>query len=47
MKEILANVLSIQFSDISIKAKTNEKMDSMGQEQSISAQAIVLVSKSR
>ena len=43
MKENLAPLLNIDESDISIKAKTNEKLDSMGEGQSISTQAIVLV----
>ena len=47
MRQNIANALEIDINCVSIKAKTNEKMDSMGQEQSISAQAIVLVSKSR
>ena len=47
MRKNLAEALNIDIDCISIKAKTNEKMDSMGQEQSISAQAIALISKSR
>lgn len=45
MREKIANTLLIDVSCISIKAKTNEKMDSMGQERSISANAAVLVEK--
>ena len=43
MKEILANVLSIQFSDISIKAKTKEKLDAVGESKAIEANAIILL----
>ncbi len=40
MKETLAPILKIEQSALSIKAKTNEELDSMGQENSISAQAV-------
>ena len=43
MKEKLANVLSIQFSDISIKAKTKEKLDAVGESKAIEANAIILL----
>ena len=35
--------MNLELNQVSIKAKTNEKLDSMGEGQSISAQAIVLV----
>lgn len=45
MRENIASILEIDINDISIKAKTNEKLDSMGEGLSISAQAVVLVEK--
>ena len=45
MREILANVLSIAPQNISIKAKTNEKMDAVGQKLAIEAHSVVLVRK--
>lgn len=43
MKEILARVLDIPFDNLSIKAKTKEKMDAVGQKLAIEANAIVLL----
>ncbi len=43
MRETLSIAIGIDINLISIKAKTNEQMDSQGQELSISANAIVLV----
>lgn len=45
MKEVLCNILGIETAQLSIKAKTNEKMDAVGQELAIEAQAIVLLKK--
>ncbi len=45
MKEVLCQILSIDPDRISIKAKTNEKMDAVGQELAIEAQAVVLLKK--
>ncbi len=45
MRKNIAGVLNLELNQISIKAKTNEKMDSMGQGCSISTNAIVLVDK--
>lgn len=45
MRETIAKTLEIDINDISIKAKTNEKLDSIGLGLSISAQAVVLVEK--
>jgi len=45
MRENIANVLSIELNQISIKAKTNEKMDSIGNGAAIVANAIVLLNK--
>lgn len=47
MREKISNTLEIDIDSISIKAKTNEKLDSMGEEKSISAQAVVLLQKNR
>ena len=43
MKEILANVLDIEIEDISIKAKTKECLDAVGEKRAIEAQAVVLL----
>ena len=45
MKEILAHVLEISPSDLSIKAKTKEKLDAVGQNLAIEANAVVLLAK--
>lgn len=43
MKEVLSDILETEF--ISIKAKTNEKMDAVGQELAIEAHAAILLGK--
>ena len=43
MKEVLCKVLEINENTLSIKAKTNEKMDAVGQELAIEAQAVVML----
>ena len=43
MRKNIAQVLNLELNQISIKAKTNEKMDSVGEGRAISANAIVLV----
>lgn len=43
MKKNIASVLSIPVDKISIKAKTNEQMDSVGNMQAISAQSVVMI----
>ena len=45
MKEVLVKVLEIKPEDLSIKAKTKEKMDAVGQNLAIEANAIVLLKK--
>ncbi len=45
MKKVLANALNISQSLISIKAKTNEKMDAVGELKAIEANAVVLLVK--
>ena len=40
MKEVLCHILSIEPDRLSIKAKTNEKMDAVGQELAIEAHAV-------
>ena len=45
MKEVLCKILEIETDRLSIKAKTNEKMDAVGQELAIEAQAVVLVKR--
>ena len=43
MKEALANLLGLDYTDISIKAKTKEKLDSVGECKAIEANAVVLL----
>lgn len=45
MKEVLCRILESEPERISIKAKTNEKMDAVGQELAIEAQAVVLLKR--
>ena len=45
IKETLASVLNIGTEDISIKAKTKEKLDSVGEGFAIEAQSVVLLYK--
>ena len=45
MKEVLCKVLNMLHEDLSIKAKTKEKLDSVGQNLAIEANAIVLLEK--
>lgn len=45
MKESLAEVLGINPADISIKAKTKEKLDAVGENRAIEANAVVLLQK--
>ena len=46
MREVLADALAVQPSDVSIKATTAEKMGAFGRREGIAAQAVVLVSVS-
>ena len=43
MKEKLAYVLELDIGDISIKAKTKEHLDAVGEKRAIEAQAVVLI----
>lgn len=43
MKDILCKVLELPYEDISIKAKTKEKLDAVGQKLAIEANAVVLL----
>lgn len=43
MKEILAKILEISPDNLSIKAKTKEKMDAVGQKLAIEANAVILL----
>ena len=45
MKDVLANLLEIDRNDISIKAKTKEKLDAVGENLAIEANASVLLIK--
>lgn len=45
MKDVLSKVLNINLEQISIKAKTKEKMDSVGQGLAIESNAIVMLSR--
>lgn len=44
MKKVLAKTLKIDTNVISVKAKTNEKMDAVGEMRAIEANAVVLLS---
>ena len=45
MRENLAKVLELDIEDISIKAKTNEKLDAVGEMKAIEANSVVLMIK--
>lgn len=45
MKKCLANVTETNIENISIKAKTNEKMDAVGEKRAIEANAVVILYK--
>ena len=45
MKEKIASVLEMDINDISIKAKTKEHLDAVGEKKAIEAQTVVLVYK--
>ncbi len=45
MKEILALVLGLAHTDISIKAKTKEKLDAVGEQRAIEANAVVMLER--
>ncbi len=45
MKEILCGILKLDTDKLSIKAKTKEKLDAVGQELAIEANAVVLLKK--
>ena len=45
MKQVLADVLNLELLNISIKAKTKEKLDSVGEGKAIEANAVVLIEK--
>jgi 2-C-methyl-D-erythritol 2,4-cyclodiphosphate synthase len=43
MRKSLTEILQIEINKISIKAKTNEQLDTIGKSEAIAAQAIVLI----
>ena len=45
MRENLARVLEIEIGNVSVKAKTGEKLDSVGEGKAIKAEAVVLLKK--
>ncbi len=45
MKEVLAPILGLDETDISIKAKTKEQLDAVGEKLAIEAQAVVLLER--
>ena len=45
MKEVLCKILDVKPEDLSIKAKTKEKMDAVGQKLAIEANAVVMLQK--
>ena len=45
MKQVLCNILELKHDELSIKAKTNEQLDAVGQKLAIEANAVVLLRK--
>jgi 2-C-methyl-D-erythritol 2,4-cyclodiphosphate synthase len=45
MSAVIANVLNIECSQVSVKAKTNEGVDAIGRGEAIAAQVVVLLGK--
>ena len=45
MKEVLCKILDVKPEDLSIKAKTKEKLDAVGQKLAIEANAVVMLQK--
>ena len=45
MEEVLCQILEIEPDELSIKAKTNEKMDAVGQNLAIEAHAVIMLKK--
>jgi 2-C-methyl-D-erythritol 2,4-cyclodiphosphate synthase len=45
MQEVIAGILSLQLSDISIKATTTERMGFVGREEGLVAYATILLQK--
>ena len=45
MKKVLSNALELDISDVSIKAKTKENLDAVGEKRAIEAQAAVILYK--
>ena len=45
MKEVLCKILDISPDDFSIKAKTKEQLDAVGQKLAIEANAVILLEK--
>ena len=46
MKKVLSSVLELDIEDVSIKAKTKEHLDAVGEKRAIEAQAVIIVYKS-
>jgi 2-C-methyl-D-erythritol 2,4-cyclodiphosphate synthase len=45
MRENLANALEVEVSQVSVKAKTGEKVDAVGESRAIKAEAVILLKK--
>lgn len=45
MKEVLCKILELDFEDLSIKAKTKEKLDAVGKELAIESNSVVLLKR--
>lgn len=45
MKEVIAAALGLDYNDISIKAKTKEKLDAVGECKAIESNAVVMLEK--
>ncbi|WP_419715247.1 2-C-methyl-D-erythritol 2,4-cyclodiphosphate synthase [Kiloniella laminariae] len=47
MVKVLSEVLNIEENQLSIKAKTNEQMDAVGEKKAIEANAVVMLRKEK
>lgn len=47
MRENLASLLEVEIEAISVKAKTGEKLDAVGKQEAIKAEAVILLKKNR
>jgi 2-C-methyl-D-erythritol 2,4-cyclodiphosphate synthase len=45
MKDVLCDILDLKHDELSIKAKTNEQLDAVGQKLAIEANAVIMLKK--